>query len=82
MTDFRLHSPVCNTSKLMLGDLSKHIRSCTSSPQKSLYVKYSERCKKLAKSPFQTYLQNNRTQGSIEQDFGVKVQLLWQETFE
>jgi len=25
---------------------------------------------KLAKSPFQTYLQNNRTQGSIEQHFG------------
>ena len=60
---------ICNTSKLMLGDLSRHIRSCTCS-QKSLYVKYSERCKKLAKTPFQTYLQNNRTQGSIEQHFG------------
>jgi len=42
---------ICNTSKLMLGDLSRHKRSCTSS-QKSLYVKYSERCKKLAKSSF------------------------------
>jgi len=51
----------------MLGNLSRQLHLF--SKIFICIVKYSERCKKLAKSPFQIYLQNNRTQGSIEQHF-------------
>ena len=70
---------IATTSKLMLGNLMKHMDDTTIVSQKRLFDEYSKKCEKLAKSSFQTMLENNRTQGIIGQHFrdqGFKTELL------
>ena len=47
----------------------RHMDDRTTVSQKRLCDEYSKKCEKLAKSIFQTILENNRTQDFIEQHF-------------
>ena len=47
----------------------RHMDDKTTISQKRLFDEYSKKCEKVAKSSFQTILENNRMQGIIEQHF-------------
>jgi len=47
----------------------RHMDDTTTVSQKRFFDEYSKKCEKLAKSSFQTMLENNRTQSIIEQHF-------------
>jgi len=47
----------------------RHMDDRKTVSQKRLFDEYSKKCEKLAKSSFQTILENNRAQGVIEQHF-------------
>ena len=57
-------------TKLMVGDLSRHINRTTSTEESSYYAKRSEKFLNLPEVNFQTILVRNRTQGAVEQHFG------------
>ena len=61
---------ICATSKLMVGDLSRHINRSTSIEESGYYAKRNETFLKLQEVNFQTILINNRTQAAVEQHFG------------
>jgi len=61
---------ICATSKLMVGDLSRHINRSTSTEESGYYTKRNEKFLKLQEVNFQTILINNRNQGAVEQHFG------------
>jgi len=59
----------CYNFKVNVGNFMRHMDDRTTVYQKRLCDEYSKKCEKLAKSIFQTILENNRTQDFIEQHF-------------
>ena len=66
-------SRICSTSKLMLGDLSRHYskKNDKNMTRYKAFDSYSQMYHKLERSGFQTICKNNRTQGIMEQHFGI-----------
>jgi len=59
----------CYNFKVNVGNFMRYMDDRTTVSQKRLFDEYSKKWEKLAKSSFQTILENNRTQGVIEQHF-------------
>lgn len=63
-------SRICCTSKIMLGDLSRHITAQTSENEKHYFNDYRKvYAKMIVPEKFQNISRNNLTQGVIEQHF-------------
>jgi len=61
---------ICATSKLIFGDLSRHINRSTSTEESGYYGKRNGKFLKLQEVNFQTILINNLSQAALEQHFG------------